>query len=80
MLSGHRGSVAKQFSSHPKLSRPAVATAAAPFCPRLVIRAHKDALVALRTFWQALLHNNVKFTALASALNEIERTVLKVTV
>ncbi|KAG2494212.1 hypothetical protein HYH03_007568 [Edaphochlamys debaryana] len=44
---------------------------------RLVIRAHKDALIATRTFWQALLHNQVKFTHLASALNEIERTVLK---
>ncbi|GIL45019.1 hypothetical protein Vafri_2438, partial [Volvox africanus] len=44
---------------------------------RLVIRAHKDALIATRTFWQVLLHNHVRFTALAAALNEIERTVLK---
>ncbi|GFR50532.1 hypothetical protein Agub_g12802 [Astrephomene gubernaculifera] len=44
---------------------------------RLVIRAHKDALIATRTFWQVLLHHHVRFTALASALNEIERTVLK---
>jgi hypothetical protein len=87
---------------------------------RLVIRAHKDALIATRTFWQVcamladgllscqavtlcshcgiqaagsacppqtlslrclscqvLLHTNVPFTALATALNEIERTVQK---
>ena len=44
---------------------------------RLVVHAHKAALIATRTFWQVLMHTNVPFTALANALNEIERTVQK---
>ncbi|GIL43455.1 hypothetical protein Vafri_932 [Volvox africanus] len=42
---------------------------------RMVMRAHRSALVAIRNFWQLLLHNTVAFTSLAKALHRIEKSV-----
>ncbi|GFR41359.1 hypothetical protein Agub_g2042 [Astrephomene gubernaculifera] len=42
---------------------------------RMVMRAHRAALVAIRNFWQLLLHNSVSFTSLAKALHRIEKCV-----
>ncbi|KXZ56448.1 hypothetical protein GPECTOR_1g400 [Gonium pectorale] len=42
---------------------------------RLVMRAHRAALVAIRNFWQLLLHHTVAFTSLAKALHRIEKSV-----
>ncbi len=39
------------------------------------MRAHRNALVAIRKFWQLLLHNQVAFTTLAKALMRIEKSV-----
>ncbi|KAG2446182.1 hypothetical protein HXX76_000775 [Chlamydomonas incerta] len=42
---------------------------------KAVMRAHRAALVAIRHFWQLLLHNTVAFTSLAKALHRIEKSV-----
>jgi hypothetical protein len=42
---------------------------------RLVLRLHMDALIAKRTFWETLLHNNVTFDKLARATARIDSTV-----
>ncbi len=39
------------------------------------MRAHRNALVAIRSFWQLLLHNQVSFTSLSKALMRIEKSV-----
>ncbi|KAG2430820.1 hypothetical protein HXX76_009796 [Chlamydomonas incerta] len=42
---------------------------------RLVTRAHKEALMAMRAFWGLLMHSNVNFIKLTKAMNRIEVTV-----
>ncbi|KAG2445088.1 hypothetical protein HYH02_008955 [Chlamydomonas schloesseri] len=42
---------------------------------RLVTRAHKEALMAMRAFWGLLMHTNVNFVKLTKAMNRIEVTV-----
>ncbi|KAG2445087.1 hypothetical protein HYH02_008954 [Chlamydomonas schloesseri] len=42
---------------------------------RLVTRAHKEALMAMRAFWGLLMHTNVNFMKLTKAMNRIEVTV-----
>jgi hypothetical protein len=42
---------------------------------RVTVRVHMEALVAKRTFWETLLHNNVTFDKLADAVESIEKTV-----
>ncbi|KAG2431968.1 hypothetical protein HYH02_013184 [Chlamydomonas schloesseri] len=42
---------------------------------RLVTRAHKEALVAVRAFWGLLLHTDVSYLKLTKALDRIETTV-----
>ncbi|KAG2445524.1 hypothetical protein HXX76_000139 [Chlamydomonas incerta] len=42
---------------------------------RLVTRAHKEALLAVRAFWGLLMHTSVNFTKLTKALERIEVTV-----
>ncbi len=39
---------------------------------RLVTRAHKEALVAVRAFWGLLLHADVSYVKLSKALDRIE--------
>lgn len=39
---------------------------------RQVLRVHKSALYAQRSFWKVLLHSNVTFTALVHAFKRIE--------
>jgi hypothetical protein len=41
---------------------------------RQVLRAHKSALYAQRSFWKVLLHSNVTFTAVVKAFRHIEST------
>jgi hypothetical protein len=41
---------------------------------RAVLRAHKSALYAQRSFWKVLLHSNVTFTAVVKAFRHIEST------
>ncbi|PNH04175.1 Tiny macrocysts protein C, partial [Tetrabaena socialis] len=42
---------------------------------RVVVRAHREALIAMRSFWGLLLRNRVDFNHLSRALNRIEITV-----
>ncbi|KAG2488179.1 hypothetical protein HYH03_013320 [Edaphochlamys debaryana] len=42
---------------------------------RLVLRAHREALLAMRAFWQLLLRTNIAFTSLTKALHRIEVSV-----
>ncbi|PNH03659.1 Tiny macrocysts protein B [Tetrabaena socialis] len=42
---------------------------------RLVVRAHREALIAMRSFWGLLLRNRVDFNQLSRALYRIEVTV-----
>ncbi|PNH09214.1 Tiny macrocysts protein B, partial [Tetrabaena socialis] len=39
---------------------------------RVVVRAHREALIAMRSFWGLLLRNRVDFNQLSRALNRIE--------
>ncbi|GLC53515.1 hypothetical protein PLESTB_000757900 [Pleodorina starrii] len=41
---------------------------------RLVVRAHKEALIAIRSFWGLLMRSQVKFNELSKALRRIEST------
>ncbi|GLC40592.1 hypothetical protein PLESTM_001090800 [Pleodorina starrii] len=42
---------------------------------RLVVRAHKEALMAIRSFWGLLLRSKINFNHLSKALHKIEGTV-----
>ncbi|KAG2454201.1 hypothetical protein HYH02_001236 [Chlamydomonas schloesseri] len=42
---------------------------------RLVTRAHKEALLAMRAFWSLLLHSRVSFVRLTHAINRIEVSI-----
>ncbi|PNH12261.1 Tiny macrocysts protein B [Tetrabaena socialis] len=42
---------------------------------RLVVRAHREALIAMRSFWGLLLHHEIDFNHLSRALRRIEITV-----
>ncbi|KAG2501688.1 hypothetical protein HYH03_000190 [Edaphochlamys debaryana] len=42
---------------------------------RLVVKAHREALMAMRSFWGLLLHTNVNFNQLSRALHRIEISV-----
>eukprot|EP00198_Chlamydomonas_reinhardtii_P013356 XP_001702693.1 predicted protein [Chlamydomonas reinhardtii] len=44
---------------------------------RLAMRAHREALVATRNFWQYLLQQHITFTHLSKSLNAIESAVVK---
>ncbi len=45
---------------------------------RLAIRAHREALVAVRSFWQYLLNAHITFTHLSKAFGNIDKAVIKV--
>ncbi|KXZ56496.1 hypothetical protein GPECTOR_1g444 [Gonium pectorale] len=44
---------------------------------RLAMRAHREALLATRNFWQYLLQQHITFTHLSKSLNAIESAVIK---
>jgi hypothetical protein len=48
-----------------------------PTCPtsRLVLRSHREALVALRTFWTHLMHDNTKLLNLTRDVQRIDQSI-----
>lgn len=43
--------------------------------PRVAVRGHREALQALRTFWQLLQHASVRFEDLAAAACDIDAAI-----
>jgi hypothetical protein len=39
------------------------------------VKVHKDALLAMRAFWEALMHNTVPFRTLAACIKNMDVTI-----
>ncbi len=68
---------AQNASNCTQLSDPYSAGGPVPLA-RLAMRAHREALLATRNFWQYLLQQHITFTHLSKSLNAIESSIVKV--